>query len=130
MTEDTVYPCIECGGTPTQVGGEWVYPHRADLHHKRFWLCKCGAYCGSHIATGAPLGSPAGPETRKARNAAHAAFDPLWLKPGDKKWLRTQAYRWLADMMNRRVEDCHIGMMTAQEAWEVVELCKQRMVGR
>lgn len=105
--------CADCGSEEAKrATGARIYPHRPDLHHKQFWLCRCGAYCGSH-ADGRPLGSPAGAETRKARMAAHAAFDRLW-KSG--RTSRGRAYEWLADAMRLPPEEAHIGMFTRQQA--------------
>jgi hypothetical protein len=111
--------CVECGNLGELVTGKEIYPHRRDLHAKGFFLCRCGAYCGCHPNTDRPLGFPCGPETRRARSAAHAAFDPLWKAGG---WRRWQAYQWLAKKMNMDAHDCHIGMMTADQARQVVEI--------
>ena len=119
-------PCIECGRVAKLVGGEAIYPHRPDLHHKSFWLCECGAYCGSHGATSRPLGFPAGTETRCARSKAHEAFDPLW-RSGQLD--RRSAYTWLSERMELDPEQCHIGMMTAAQAREVVAHCRDRRFG-
>jgi hypothetical protein len=99
--------------------GAVIYPHRPDLHSKSFWQCDCGAYCGCHPGTTTALGSPCGPETRKARSAAHAAFDPYW-KLG--KMTRSAAYKRLADELGIKRADCHIGMMDAVTARRVVEV--------
>ncbi len=124
MTTGTIYACAECGDRPSQVDGKRIYPARPELHYRKYWLCPCGAYCGSHASTGQPLGKPAGPETRRARHAAHEAFDPFWLKPGDKRWHRRQAYRWLAGVLDLCEEDCHIGMMNEAECERVELACE------
>lgn len=111
--------CIECGAHSKLVSGQAIYPHRPDLYTKRFHLCRCGAYCGCHPGTDKALGNPCGAETRKARSAAHAAFDPLW-KSGQMK--RTAAYKWLSDATGIQGEKCHIGMMNADQAREVVRV--------
>lgn len=115
--------CLECGGEGRLVGGKAIYPHRPDLYAKHFYLCGCGAYCGCHPGTTAPLGHPCGPETRRARSAAHATFDPIW-KRGEMS--RAQAYKWLADTLGIDRAECHIGMMTADRAWAVVRAVKGR----
>ncbi len=115
--------CIECGGTAEIVGGETIYPHRPDLYDKRFWLCTCGAYCGCHGVTTRPLGNPCGPETRRARMAAHAAFDPIWRR---KEMGRREAYTWLSQRMGLEFERTHIGMFTKEQAHEVVRHCRDR----
>lgn len=109
--------CAECGGMAVLTTGRTIYPHRPDLYKKHFWRCSCGAYCGCHPNTKTPLGTPCGPITRKARSAAHAAFDPLW-KRGELT--RKQAYKWLADTLGMTREECHIGMMNAEQAGAVV----------
>lgn len=119
--------CLECGAAARLVSGDVIYPRRPDLYGRHYWLCRCGAYCGCHGNTSKPLGYPCGPETRKARNRAHAAFDPLWQakqrKEGvSRKEARGAGYRWLADQLGMRPEHCHIGMMTAEQANRVVQV--------
>lgn len=112
-----VLRCIECSGTNIIiVGGDAIYPHRPDLHGKRFHRCQCGAYCGSHADTGVALGYPCGPATRWARQAAHAALDPVW-RQGTLK--RNGAYRRLARELGLNPAECHIGMMNETTARRV-----------
>lgn len=120
--------CIECGAAATLVDGAAIYPHRPDLHAKRFWLCACGAYCGCHGGTDKALGSPAGPETRRARGEARAAFDPLWRAKQRRAGLpksraRDLGYKWLAEQLGMTRAECHIAMMSAADARRVVEIC-------
>jgi hypothetical protein len=115
--------CIECGSVAKLVGGKAIYPHRRDLHAKKFWLCACGAYCGCHGLTDEPLGYPCGPATRRARSAAHAAFDPLWKS---RKMTRREAYKWLAKATGIDPGKCHIGMMTVEQARLVARLATER----
>lgn len=120
--------CIECAGQEAQpVGGDVVYPHRPDLKGKRFWLCPCGAYVGTHDGTWKPLGYPAKAATHAARRAAHAAFDPLWrakmAKEGcTQKVARGAGYWWLSEQLGIPVQDCHIAMFDAATARRVVEV--------
>lgn len=109
-------PCIECGKEAKLVDGRRIYPHRPDLYAKWFWLCSCGAYCGCHGETKDPLGYPCGPVTRRARSAAHAAFDPIWRR---KMLKRSDAYARLAEELAIPAEECHIGMMSADRARQV-----------
>ena len=107
--------CIECGAIAKLTTGEVVYPHRRDLYDNRMYLCSCGAYVGCHPGSFVPLGYPCGEATRRARMAAHNAFDPLW-KPAGSPMNRHQAYKWLAEEMQIPREQCHIGMMTGDQA--------------
>jgi hypothetical protein len=111
--------CSECSGVGVVVGGETIYPHRPDLFDKMFYRCKCGAYVGCHPGTVKALGTPAGAETRRARSAAHAAFDPLWKR---KLVSRGAAYKMLADFMGLRSSDCHISWFDVEQCGCVVEL--------
>ena len=115
--------CMECNGWGKPVGGNVIYPHRPDLAKKRFWLCGCGAYVGSHANSGKPLGTCAGPFLRKARGRAHAAFDPLWR---NTSWSRKAAYAWLSEVTGLSKRDCHMARMNAVECGWVIDACRQR----
>ena len=123
--------CAECGAGAEMVGGDRIYPHRPDLVVKKFYLCGCGAYVGTHPGTCQPLGTPAGSITRRARSEAHAHFDALYKEVGRRKPeggnARKRGYRWLAERMEMTSDECHIGMMTASQATRVVEICKPQM---
>lgn len=69
-----------CGTPAALATGADVYPHRADLHSKRFWVCpSCpDSYVGCHPGTTEALGTPANAETRRARGLAHQHFDRIW----------------------------------------------------
>ena len=114
--------CPYCVGKPELVGGDVIYPHRPDLYEKRFYLCRpCNAYVGCYPGTTNPLGRLANAELRKAKNTAHAAFDPLWMTGKQK---RKEAYAWLASQIGVDVKDCHIGMFDVEVCRRVVEVCR------
>lgn len=130
--------CGDCcdGGDVDLAPATAIYPHRSDLWRREdgaerwFWLCrKCSGYVGVHRGTLKPLGSPAGEETRRARAAAHAVFDPMWqkrmrLSDLSKAQARGRGYKWLAEQLGVSRKECHIGMMDAATARRVVEVCK------
>jgi hypothetical protein len=124
-------PCAECAATDADlVTGLACYPHRPELHTRRFWRCSCGAFCGCHPNTTNPLGAPAGPQTRKARNLAHEAIDALWQRKMAKEGCarhvaRSAAYAWLAAQLGIDVKDCHISYMGAAMAGRVVAICAE-----
>lgn len=106
--------CDYCHRDAKLVTGKALYPHRPDLFHRWFWQCEpCGAFVGCHKKEGGngdgtkPLGRLATPELRRAKMAAHEAFDGLWrsgrLKRGD-------AYGALARELGIAIQNCHIGM--------------------
>lgn len=112
------------------VSGAEIYRHRPDLAHKWMWRCRCGAYCGTHPNLTA-VGTPAGAATRRAREEAHAAFDPLWRRRMQisgltQKAARGRGYKWLAQQLGISTKECHIGMMDEITAKRVVELCQRR----
>ena len=90
--------CPQCGGRPAR--SETRYGPRLDC---------CGLWAwGEH-----PL---ADRDTHGARKAAHAAFDPLW-KSG--KLNRGHAYKLLAEAMGMTRDECHMKLMTAEQARRV-----------
>ncbi|MDS4028615.1 MAG: zinc-finger-containing protein [Candidatus Contendobacter sp.] len=114
--------CPYCGAVAGKVNGRVIYPHRPDLYHKAFYQCPpCDAYVECHPGTDRPLGRLANAELRRAKSAAHAAFDPLW-KQGP--WTRKQAYSWLAKQLGIAAEECHIGHFDIEQCRRVVTVCK------
>ena len=133
MTSTTQPPdltCAECGGTDVQcVSGDQIYPRRPDLYSRWFWRCACGAYVGCHRHTQEPLGTPAGPATRRAREEAHAFFDVLWRRKMARDGVsrheaREAGYGWLAAQMGLDPADTHIARFTQEQCAQVVELCR------
>lgn len=117
--------CDYCNKPAVLVSGDIVYPHRDDLYHKKFWLCEaCKAYVGCHCPGSNPLGRLANAELRKAKKAAHAAFDPLWIS---KKFAtRKLAYKWLANVLKIELNNCHIGMFDVETCQRAILACKRR----
>lgn len=102
--------CGECKRICDLVTGKEIYPHRKDLHSKKFYKCsehRCGAYVGCHPNSEIPLGTPAGYETRKIRHEVHAALDPIWMS---KIMTRKGVYSKLAWCLGIERDDCHVGM--------------------
>ncbi|MDY6884041.1 MAG: zinc-finger-containing protein [Pseudomonadota bacterium] len=116
--------CHYCKAPAKLTNGKSIYPHRRDLHKLKFWQCQpCDAYVGCHRNGDgtAPLGRLANAELRKAKSAAHRAFDPMWR---DGKVKRTEAYRWLAEQLEIDVKQCHIGMFDVEMCERVIEICE------
>lgn len=110
-----------------------VYGERARLFGDgHVWMCsnypKCDAYVGCHRGTTIPLGRIANRELRRAKMAAHAAFDPIWRDYSrrnrvPKRRARLNAYLWLAEELRMPAEKCHIGEFDVAECLKVVEIC-------
>ena len=129
--------CPYCDRPAELVTGRKLYQHRPDLFPLKFWQCDpCGAYVGCHKA-GAwvpelrktsdgtiPLGRLANAELRKAKSAAHAAFDPLWKS---RAIHRREAYSWLASELGISIANCHIGMFDVDQCRAVVAAVQGRM---
>ena len=69
-------------------------------------------------------------KTRKARKRAHEAFDPLWRAKMmrdrvDHAEARNAGYAWLAIQLGLSDEDCHIGMMSAAQCQQVIDVCRR-----
>lgn len=119
--------CPYCGGpaaflpTSTSVYGRDYGP---------IWICHpCDAWVGCHKGTASPLGRLADKALRKAKVAAHAAFDPLWKAKMafdgiNKSRARGEMYLWLAERLSIDRKDCHIGMFDAATCQRVVEVCR------
>lgn len=117
--------CDYCGKQAKLVQGDVIYPHRPDLYELWFWSCEpCQAYVGTHKQSKVhfPLGRLANHALRRAKNRAHAAFDPLW-KDGPTK--RKEAYEWLSNGLGIDFKDCHIGMFNIEQCDRVVEICER-----
>lgn len=103
------------------------YPYRSD--YGPTWTCTpCQAWVGCHPGTENALGGLANAELRVAKQAAHAAFDPLWERKMrrdrcSKSQARKAGYRWLAEQLGIPFKKCHIGYMNLDECRRVVEIC-------
>lgn len=113
--------CPYCSNDSELVDGLAIYPHRKDLAHKKFYLCRpCKAYVGCHPNTIEPLGRLANAELRDAKMRAHAVFDPYWMS---RTMARVHAYRLLAKNLRISTDACHIGMFDLATCNKVVEIC-------
>lgn len=127
--------CPYCGQFSAKVGGDAIYPHRPDLHHKTFYQCApCDAYVGTHPGTEKPLGRLADAELRRWKSRTHAAFDPIWQERYARKsahdtrykkgMARGGRYKRLAELMGIPKEDCHIGMFDVAACQQAIEICQ------
>lgn len=93
--------------TQTKYGGRWA----------------CSVQGCTVVAWEGRTSTPADKETRDARQAAHAAFDPLW-KSGRMR--RTEAYTRLSEFMGIRKPQCHIGMFGLRQCQEVLKFVEHQ----
>lgn len=110
--------CPYCLRLSVLVGGDVIYPHRADLSGKRFYQCKpCDAWVGCHDGTNVPLGRLADKELRQWKIKAHDAFDSLW-KTGAMK--RSAAYKTMQRLMGMSQNEAHIGMFSKEQCQTLI----------
>lgn len=106
-----------------------IYGGRTYSDWPYIYLCinpKCRASVGVHAGTTHPLGTLADKDTKDARKAAHAAFDPLWKREANKGKARGMAYKWLAEQLDIEPWRCHISWMDTDLCRKVVKICLQR----
>jgi len=126
--------CPYCDKPAQLVTGDNIYPHRHDLFAKLFYQCApCGAWVGCHPKDGGqgggigdgsvPMGRLANAELRRAKQAAHAAFDPLWKS---RSMSRKEAYAWLSKELGVSKSNTHIGMFDVDQCRAVVAAVKAR----
>lgn len=124
---DAVVVCPYCQKPALLVTGKEIYPHRDDLHAKRFYQCRpCQAWVGVHDGTTTPLGSLANAELRRWRSAAHEVFDPLWRNTRAR---RGEVYAWLSGVLGIPTKDCHISMFDVSTCKKVIVAVQRREIG-
>lgn len=120
--------CHYCEGkVPLLRFGDEGYPYRKDFG-PTFTCVPCQAWVGCHPGTEKPLGRLADAQLRAAKQAAHAAFDPLWKRVVDvgaasKTKARKTAYRWLAAQLGISPRHTHMGHMDLEQCRRVIEIC-------
>lgn len=113
--------CNYCGQPAEYVDSSEIYGRSYGM----IYLCRqCDAYVGVHKGTDCPLGRLANAQLRLMKQAAHAAFDPLW-QNGRFRGRRKDAYRWLSQKMGIPEKLTHIGMFDIAECNQVINICKK-----
>lgn len=111
--------CRYCGGHVSFTTNDVFYGRQFGEWPWCYFCSACKAYVGCHPKTDIPLGTLADGATRKARNAAHAAFDPLWRGKGSPM-KREHAYQWLSEALGIPRSVTHIGFFDQQTCERVV----------
>lgn len=83
--------CDYCGKQAHFVDSSVVYGRSYGMI---YYCPDCKAWVGVHKGTDAPLGRLADAQLRKAKIAAHAAFDVIWRR---RRTTRKKAYKWLSE---------------------------------
>lgn len=124
--------CPYCNQKARLVSGRELPFSAAARPSRRFWLCEpCQAWVGCHKGNNAkPMGTPAKARLRRLRQDAHNAFDPLWkskckIDGISRSKGRSEAYKWLAGMMNIQEKQCHIGYFNEAQCVQVLNISKR-----
>ena len=125
--------CPYCNRPTQYVNSKIVYGKKSN--YGMIYYCKpCKAWVGVHPGTDIALGRLADSKLRKAKIAAHKAFDQIartnlinkvWPKYIPKLNNRRKAYMWLAKQMNMTDEECHIGRFNILECKRVITICNR-----
>ena len=119
--------CPYCGAEAHLRDATVIYHSNKAKSYGKMWVCsnypKCDAYVGCHPGTEIPLGRLANARLRELKKEAHRQFDPIW-KSG--LMTRKDAYKWLSDMLQIDLDDCHIGMFDIKMCQRVIHLCRKQ----
>ena len=119
--------CPYCGAEVVLRDATFVYTSNKAKDYNKVWVCsnypKCDAYVGCHKGTTIPMGRLANARLRTLKKEAHRQFDPLW-KSGLMS--RKEAYRWLSNMLNIDLDECHIGMFDIKNCQRTIHLCRKQ----
>lgn len=124
--------CPYCGRKAVLRNASYVYGENCIRPDKHLYVCSgypehCNAYVGAHEHNLMPLGSLANGELRHLRIEAHYALDAVW-KRG--YMTRKGAYTWLANKMNLREQDMHIGRFSYYCCQESIRICQELLSER
>ena len=105
MKAKSLKMCRYCGGPIRLVPAERVFgasTERLGQANEMLYQCQnCNARVGCHKGTTRPLGDVANETLRLKRMETHWVFDEMWRQ---RRWSRTQAYKWLAKEMELSIE--------------------------
>ncbi len=121
---ETIF-CVECNKEviAVRVTGDIIYPHRRDLHLKRFFKClDCDNYVGTHRDSGKPLGVIPSKELRKQRMKIHELIDPVW-KNGTMK--RGEMYQKIKEFLGYEFHTAEIDSM--EKAKDIFETLRSKL---
>ena len=126
MKAKSLKMCRYCGGPIRLVPAERVFgasTERLGQTNEMLYQCQnCNARVGCHKGTTRPLGDVANETLRLKRMETHRVFDKMWRQ---RRWSRTQAYKWLAKEMELSAKEAHIGGFEMDECQFVIELCQR-----
>jgi hypothetical protein len=121
--------CPYCGSSITLRSAEGIY--RENSAGKKLFVCsrypECDAYVRVIPGTSTPIGSMANGDLRALRREAHRHFDMLH-QTGLMS--RSEAYNWLAAMLQSPMSQAHIGYLGEYYCRQVIEESKSMLENR
>lgn len=93
----------------------WIYRCKKDA---------CDTHVGMHPFTNIPLGTLANSPLRRARKESKEVFQRVWMQGGSKT--RTEAYSWLAHLLDIPVASCHFGWFDIDTCHRAKKLMEKR----
>lgn len=123
-----LYPteCNICGGPVIYTSNSKIYG-REYGSGKMYYCTQCGSYVGTHIPRPREaFGLLANEEMRDMKQKCHKLFDEKWIHEKtikQKKKVRKQAYKELADKLEISIHNCHFGyfdMDMLNKAYEIL----------
>lgn len=122
--------CPYCGRNAVLRSSEGIY--KTDKYEPQMlWVCsgypECDARVRCQPGTTIPLGLLADSKLRALRREAHKYFDELY-KNG--KMSREGAYRWLADLLCKPMQEVHISCLSDYHCRLVIEKAKELLAFR
>ena len=115
--------CPYCGSLAYLRPASVVHGDRA-VPGMKLYVCArypaCDAYVTAHRSSLIPMGTLAGPELRRKRQLAHAAFNRLW---ESGLMTKKQAYLWLQAKLDLPESEAHIARFSEWRCQQVIDLC-------
>lgn len=111
--------CRYCNGRVVFVNNSHVYGSTVGLWPFVYTCVNCDSFVGTHTGTDIPLGTLANRELRQLRQVAKQSFLAL------NKLLHrnaTQSYKWLAEQMDKPVNETHFGWFEAEDLNKALQI--------
>ncbi len=116
--------CPYCGSTVIYRSADGIY--NENNNHVMLYVCskypECDSYVRVHEGTTRPVGTMANSDLRALRDKTHKQFDRLY-KNGFMS--KSDAYRWLADILHTTMSEAHIGFLDEKSCLMVMEKSNQ-----
>ncbi len=118
--------CRYCNAPVELVKNSAIYGRCVGLWPYAYKCTACDAYVGLHPNTDIALGTLADARLRGFRQDFKDVFNLLWVK-GSGRWPRSQAYSWLAVLLDIPAKDCHGACFDEERCIAATNFCKVQL---